>query len=102
MESITRTKPLMIQGTSHLDYPQMVLLLFIAPRTPAGPSFFSTITYHPIFNFTWHIFSVLPSYLAQKKPKDFDSFLWPLVEELLQLELGVQAHDMAQSEIFAL
>jgi hypothetical protein len=27
------------------------------------------------------------------KPKDFDSFLWPLVEELLELELGVLARD---------
>jgi hypothetical protein len=28
-----------------------------------------------------------------QKPKDFDSFLWPLVLELLQLELGVPAVD---------
>jgi hypothetical protein len=27
------------------------------------------------------------------KPKDFDSFLWPLVTELLELELGVEAWD---------
>lgn len=28
-----------------------------------------------------------------KKPKDFDSFLWPLVQELLELEIGVRAFD---------
>jgi hypothetical protein len=28
-----------------------------------------------------------------KKPQDFDSFLWPLVAELLRLELGVNAWD---------
>jgi hypothetical protein len=28
-----------------------------------------------------------------RKPHDFDSFLWPLVEELLRLEMGVAAHD---------
>jgi hypothetical protein len=28
-----------------------------------------------------------------KKPQDFDSFLWPLVDELLRLELGVDGFD---------
>ena len=28
-----------------------------------------------------------------KKPGDMDSFLWPLVQELLQLEIGVSAFD---------
>ena len=28
-----------------------------------------------------------------KKPSDMDSFLWPLVQELLQLEIGVMAFD---------
>jgi hypothetical protein len=36
------------------------------------------------------------------KPKDADSFLWPLVEELLKLELGVSAFDVCASEKFAL
>lgn len=36
------------------------------------------------------------------KPKDADSFLWPLVMELLQLELGVAAFDVSASETFAL
>jgi hypothetical protein len=27
------------------------------------------------------------------KPRDFDSFLWPLIQELLELELGVAAFD---------
>lgn len=29
-----------------------------------------------------------------KKPSDMDSFLWPLVQELLQLEIGVSAFDV--------
>jgi hypothetical protein len=37
-----------------------------------------------------------------KKPKDFDSFLWPLVVELLRLEVGVRAFDAGASELFAL
>jgi thiol-disulfide isomerase/thioredoxin len=36
------------------------------------------------------------------KPKDFDSFLWPLVEELLKLTIGVPAFDVTKSEAFAL
>jgi hypothetical protein len=37
-----------------------------------------------------------------KKPIDFDSFLWPLVEELLDLELGVTAWDAVKQEQFTL
>lgn len=37
-----------------------------------------------------------------KKPKDFDSFLWPLVEELLALQAGVRAFDSIKMELFAL
>ena len=29
-----------------------------------------------------------------KKPFNFDSFLWPLVQELLQLEIGVSSFDV--------
>ena len=29
-----------------------------------------------------------------KKPSDIDSFLWPLVQELLQLEIGVSVFDV--------
>jgi hypothetical protein len=36
------------------------------------------------------------------KPKDFDSFLWPLVEELLKLAAGIKAYDLSSDEIFAL
>ena len=36
------------------------------------------------------------------KPKDFDSFLWPLVEELLKLAAGIKASDLSSDEIFAL
>ena len=37
-----------------------------------------------------------------KKPKDMDSFLYPLVEELLQLAVGIRAFDVLQSSVFAL
>ena len=36
------------------------------------------------------------------KPKDYDSFLWPLVEELLKLAEGIKAYDISSDEIFAL
>jgi Transposase family tnp2 len=36
------------------------------------------------------------------KPKDFDSFLWPLVEELLKLTAGIKAFDLSSDEIFVL
>jgi hypothetical protein len=36
------------------------------------------------------------------KPKDFNSFLWPLVEELLKLAAGIKAFDLSSNEIFAL
>jgi hypothetical protein len=37
-----------------------------------------------------------------KKPKDCDSFLWPLVNELLQLEGGIPAYDTLRKEMFLL
>ena len=39
-----------------------------------------------------HIIS-LGTIPGPKKPADMDSFLWPLVQELLQLEIGVSAFD---------
>jgi hypothetical protein len=37
-----------------------------------------------------------------KKPVDFDSFLWPLVQELLMLEVGVEAWDAKSKTLFPL
>ena len=37
-----------------------------------------------------------------KKPVDFDSFLWPLVQELLRLEVGVHAYNSLTDVFFAL
>ena len=37
-----------------------------------------------------------------KKPCDFDSFLWPLVQELLQLEMGVFAFGAITKVVFLL
>ena len=39
-----------------------------------------------------HIIS-LGTIPGPKKPADMDSFLWPVVQELLQLEIGVSAFD---------
>jgi hypothetical protein len=36
------------------------------------------------------------------KPKNFDSFFWPAVEELLKLAMGVRAFNAARLELFAL
>lgn len=36
------------------------------------------------------------------KPKDMDSFLWPAVEELLRLAVGVRAFDSIESALFSL
>jgi len=37
-----------------------------------------------------------------KKPWDMDSFCWPLVQELIQLELGVKAFDAISQALFLL
>lgn len=37
-----------------------------------------------------------------KKPVDFDSFLWPCIQELLRLEVGIHAYDALSDEYFAL
>ena len=36
------------------------------------------------------------------KPKDFNSFIWPLVQELLKLTAGIKAFDLCSDEIFTL
>jgi len=40
--------------------------------------------------------------LGPKKPWDWDSFCWPLVQELIQLELGVKAFDAISQALFLL
>jgi hypothetical protein len=37
-----------------------------------------------------------------RKPKDFDSYLWPLVNELMQLAVGVPAFDASTGSAFTL
>ena len=37
-----------------------------------------------------------------EKPKDMDSFLYPVVQELLKLSVGVRAYDVVEGEIFTL
>ena len=40
--------------------------------------------------------------LGPKKPWDWDSFCWPLVQELIQLEMGVKAFDAISHSLFLL
>ena len=40
--------------------------------------------------------------IGPKKPVDFDSFLWPAIQELLRLMVGVRAFDALASVIFCL
>ena len=47
-------------------------------------------------------FIPLGSIPGPKKPQDFDSFIWPLMQELLQLELGVKAYDALSDALFIL
>ena len=37
-----------------------------------------------------------------KKPVDFDSFLWPFVQEMLRLSVGVHGYDVLSDSFFAL
>jgi len=37
-----------------------------------------------------------------EKPKDMDSFLYPLIQELLKLSIGVRAYDVIEKEVFTL
>lgn len=41
-------------------------------------------------------------FLGPKKPKDWDSFAWPLVQELVELALGVKTFDISSQEFFML
>ena len=37
---------------------------------------------------------------GHKKPWDWDSFCWPLIQELIQLELGIKAFDAISQALF--
>ena len=37
-----------------------------------------------------------------KKPHDWDSFAWPLIQELLELQVGIHTYDKLADEFFAL
>jgi hypothetical protein len=47
----------------------------------------------------WISVGVIP---GPKKPADMDSYLWPLIQELLQLEIGVKAFDALTKSLFLL
>jgi hypothetical protein len=82
------------------------------PTDGFGPFKHRTKTAWPIILFNYNLPSeerilkkniisvgVIP---GPKKPGDSDSFLWPLVQELLQLELGVSAFDAITTTVFLL
>lgn len=52
----------------------------------------------------FHVEHILPLGVVPgpNKPKDFDSFLWPAIEEFLRLEAGVHTYDHQIHEFFAL
>jgi hypothetical protein len=51
----------------------------------------------------FHIENILPlGVIGPKKPVDPDSFLWPAVQELLRLLVGVRAFDALTSAVFCL
>jgi hypothetical protein len=55
-------------------------------------------------NVRFHQENIIPlgTIPGPKKPQDFGSFIWPLMEELLQLELGVKAYDALSETLFIL
>jgi hypothetical protein len=61
-----------------------------------------------IFNYNlspdirFHRENIISLGLIPRKPRDFDSYLWPLVEELLRLEAGVVAYDVLTEDHFLL
>jgi hypothetical protein len=50
----------------------------------------------------FHREHILTLGIIPRKPLDIDSWLWPLVEELVQLELGVTAYDALGEDYFRL
>ena len=66
----------------------------------------------PILVFNWnlppkirfHKKNIIPISIVPgpKKPKDFDSFLYPLIQELLELSEGVRAYDASTGKLFCL
>lgn len=52
----------------------------------------------------FHLQHILPLGVipGPKKPVDFDSFLWPAIQEFLRLAVGVHAFDALTDEFFAL
>ena len=51
----------------------------------------------------FHLQNILPlGIVGPKKPVDPDSFLWPAIQELLRLLVGVRAFDAVSSKVFCL
>jgi hypothetical protein len=51
----------------------------------------------------FHVENILAlGVIGPKKPVDFDSFLWPAIQELLRLLVGVRAFDALASVVFCL
>lgn len=50
----------------------------------------------------FHMKNIISLGIIPGKPKDVDSYLWPLVQELRRLSLGVSTHDAMTEDIFRL
>jgi len=60
--------------------------------------------YHLPLGICMHLKYVLPlgAILGPNKPKDFNSYMWLVVKELMKLELSVHAFDVMSLEAFTL
>lgn len=75
---------------------------FRCRKTTAWPLILYNYNLPPEIRFLKEFIMCLGVVPGPKKPKDFDSFLWLLVEELLELAAGVWAFDPLEAKLFVL
>ena len=111
---------LLLEDFVTVGYEELPTYMFSDPRDIAlglstdgfGPFKHRTKTSWPVILFNYNL-SPEAQFLKRniisvgnipdpKKPSDLDSFLWPLVQELLQLELGISAFDAVSNSVFFL
>ena len=71
-------------------------------RVPPGQSSYSTTISPPEIRFHVNQILALGVIPGPKKPQDFDSFLWPFLQELLCLSRGVRSFDALEGAFFTL
>jgi len=75
---------------------------FQRQKTTAWPIIIYNFNLPPDIRFHHQYILCLGVVPGPKKPKDFDSFLWPAVEEFLTLVLGTRAYDALVHKLFLL